>query len=216
MTLDTWIALFVAGWLISLSPGPGAISCMSTGLRYGLAGGIWNILGLQAALAICIAIVGTGLGALLAASSVAFSAVKWFGVAYLVYLGIRQWFAPASASALGTTAGAAAPAAGSRWALFRQGLLVNLSNPKGIVFFLAVLPQFIDPKAPQVPQYLIAAITLVGIDLIVMHGYTAAAASIQGWLKSPRQMRWLNRGFGSMFVAAGLLLAGFQRTGSES
>lgn len=215
MNLDTWIALFVAGWLISLSPGPGAISCMSTGLRFGLAGGIWNILGLQTALAICIAIVGTGLGALLAASSVAFSAVKWFGVAYLVYLGVRQWFAAPTTGVLGGSAGAA-PQAASRWALFRQGLLVNLSNPKGIVFFLAVLPQFIDPKAAQLPQYLIAAVTLVGIDLIVMHGYTAAAASIQGWLRSPRQMRWLNRGFGGMFVGAGLLLAGFQRAGSES
>ncbi len=208
MSLDTWIALFVAGWLISISPGPGAISCLSSGLRHGLKRARWNIYGLQLALAICIAIVATGLGALLAASSLAFNAVKWFGVAYLVYLGIKQWQAPVhwdfAAAQTGTQ--------GSRWALFRQGLLVNLSNPKGIVFFLAVLPQFIDPKAPQIPQYLIAALTLIAIDLIVMHGYTAAAASIQRWLKSPAQVRWMNRSFGGLFVAAGLALAAFRRS----
>ncbi|MBI3148700.1 MAG: homoserine/homoserine lactone efflux protein [Betaproteobacteria bacterium] len=211
MNLDTWIALFFAGWLISISPGPGAISCLSTGLQHGLRRGRWNIYGLQAALAISIAIVATGLGALLATSSMAFSVVKWLGVAYLVYLGIRQWRAPDHLN-LGAPS---QPGTGSRWSLFRQGLLVNLVNPKGIVFFLAVLPQFIDPEAPQAPQYLIAAATLIAIDLVVMHGYTAAAASIQSWLRSPTQVRWINRSCGSLFVVAGLLLAGFQKAAKE-
>ncbi len=211
MTIDTWIALFISGWLISISPGPGAISCLATGLRHGLRRGRWNIYGLQVALAICIAIVATGLGALLAASSTAFNVVKWFGVAYLIYLGIRQWRAPAAVDLASATA---APLE-SRWALFRQGLLVNLSNPKGIVFFLAVLPQFIDPQAPQAPQYLIAAATLIAIDLVVMHGYTAAASSIQRWLRSPTQVRWMNRSFGGLFVAAGLALATFHRSAAD-
>lgn len=204
MSLDTWIGLFIAGWLISLSPGPGAISCMAAGMRYGLRRGRWNIFGLQAALAISIAIVATGLGTLLATSLTAFNLVKWLGAAYLIYLGLRQWRTPSSLMPLdekGETPDAAP------WALFRQGLLVNLSNPKGIVFFLAVLPQFIDPLAPQAPQYVLAAITLIAIDLVVMHGYTAAAAIILAWLSSPRQALWINRGFGTLFVLAGLLLA---------
>lgn len=208
MDFETWIALFIAGWLISISPGPGAVSCLSSGLRHGLKRARWNIYGLQVALAICIAIVATGLGALLAASSMAFNTVKWLGVAYLVYLGIRQWRAPDHLE----FASADSVASGSRWALFRQGLLVNLSNPKGIVFFLAVMPQFIDPNAPQTQQYLITAATLIAIDLVVMHGYTAAAASIQRWLKSPAQVRWMNRSFGGLFVAAGLALATFRRS----
>ena len=123
MDFETWIALFIAGWLISISPGPGAVSCLSSGLRHGLKRARWNIYGLQVALAICIAIVATGLGALLAASSMAFNTVKWLGVAYLVYLGIRQWRAPDHLE----FASADSVASGSRWALFRQGLLVNLS-----------------------------------------------------------------------------------------
>jgi len=95
MSLDTWLAFFVASWLTSASPGAGAVSCMAVGLRHGCARGVWNILGLQLGILFVLAVVAAGLGALLAASSVAFALVKWLGVAYLVWLGIAQWRAPA-------------------------------------------------------------------------------------------------------------------------
>ncbi len=91
MALDTWLAFFLASWIISLSPGAGAIASMSSGLQYGFLRGYWNAIGLQIGLAMQIAVVAGGLGAILAASSTAFYAIKWFGVAYLVYLAVKQW-----------------------------------------------------------------------------------------------------------------------------
>ena len=91
MSLETWLAFFAASWVISLSPGAGAIASMSCGLQYGFWRGYWNALGLQLGLALQIAIVAAGVGAILAASSTAFYAIKWFGVAYLIYLAIKQW-----------------------------------------------------------------------------------------------------------------------------
>ena len=91
MSLETWLAFFAACWVISLSPGAGAIASMSCGLQYGFWRGYWNALGLQLGLALQIAIVAAGVGAILAASSTAFYAIKWFGVAYLIYLAVKQW-----------------------------------------------------------------------------------------------------------------------------
>jgi homoserine/homoserine lactone efflux protein len=208
MALDTWIAFFIASWLISLSPGAGAISCMAAGLRYGFRRAFANIIGLIAGIMFVLAIVAAGLGALLAASTLAFAIVKWLGVGYLVWLGIQQWRAPAFAvdseaaeRSLGATTGQ----------LIFKGFLVNATNPKGILFMLAVLPQFIDPARAQLPQYLICGATLVFTDLVVMSGYTAFAARVLRLLREPRHIRWMNRTFGGLFVAAGALLASFKR-----
>ena len=205
MTLSTWLAFFTASWLISLSPGAGAISCMSAGLRYGYRKALWNILGLQAGIVVLVAIVALGLGAALATSVLAFNLIKWFGVAYLCWLGVQQWRAPVQALTV-TEAQVHAPRD-----LLLQGLLVNVSNPKGIIFMLAVLPQFIDPALPSLLQYLQALATLCLTDLVVMSGYTLLAARVLSVLRNPVHIRWLNRGFGALFVAAGLLLAGFRR-----
>lgn len=208
MALDTWLAFFVACWLISLSPGAGAISCMAAGLRYGFRRALPNIAGLIAGIMFVLAVVAAGLGALLAASTTAFMAVKWLGVAYLVYLGVQQWRAPvaivdaqAAESALG----------GTPRELLVRGFLVNATNPKGIVFMLAVLPQFIDPTAPQVVQYAICGATLAFTDTVVMSGYTYFAAKVLRLMREPRQIRWMNRTFGGLFVAAGAVLATFKR-----
>src|SRR5512145_2825209 len=145
MTLETWLAFFVASWLISLSPGAGAISCMAAGLRYGFRRAAWNIAGLILGILFVLAIVAAGLGAILAASSLAFAVVKWLGVAYLVWLGIQQWRAPAFAV---DAAAAATRLGASPRELVIRGFLVNATNPKGLLFMLAVLPQFIDPSRP--------------------------------------------------------------------
>lgn len=206
MTLETWLAFFVASWIISISPGAGAISCMSAGMRYGYRRGIWNIFGLQLGIMLQLAVVGAGLGAILATSTFAFSAVKWAGVAYLCYLGWRQLRAkPEPIAQTGN-------GSGSRRELFLQGFLVNATNPKGTVFLLAVLPQFIDPHAPQFMQYLLCGLTLMFTDLVVMSGYTTFASRVLKLLREPRQIRWINRLFGALFIGAGLLLAGFKRT----
>jgi len=205
MTLSTWLTFFVASWLISLSPGAGAISCMSAGMRYGFRRSIPNIFGLQVGATLLVAIVAAGLGAVLATSVVAFTAIKWFGVAYLLWLGIAQWRAEAKPLQLDDAR------AMSGVQMFTRAVLINLSNPKGIVFMLAVLPQFIDPHAAQWPQYALCAATIFFTDAIVMSGYTLLASRVFASLREPHHIRWLNRTFGSLFVGAALLLATFKK-----
>jgi homoserine/homoserine lactone efflux protein len=208
MTFETWAAFLVAAILISVSPGAGAVACMATGMRYGYRLGIWNIFGMQVGIALQLAIVGAGLGAVLAASTLAFTILKWLGALYLAYLGWRAWSAPAvplsvdRASMPPTTPGA----------LFAQGFLVNATNPKATVFFLAVLPPFIDPARSLLPQYLTVVATLTVVDLVVMSGYTLFAAKVLRLMRAPAQIRLMNRVFGGLFVAAAALLATFKRT----
>jgi homoserine/homoserine lactone efflux protein len=208
VSLSTWLGFFVASWLISLSPGAGVISCMAAGMRYGYARALWNIGGLQLGIVLTMAIVAAGLGAILATSAVAFTAIKWLGAAYLVWLGIAQWRAPA----FGVNAEAAQKGlSGTARQLVLRGFLVNATNPKGILFMLAVLPQFIDPAKPQLPQYAICAATIFFTDLVVMSAYTALAAKVLRALREPHHIRLINRTFGGLFVAAGVLLATFKR-----
>ncbi|MCY1292110.1 Homoserine/homoserine lactone efflux protein [compost metagenome] len=206
MALHTWLAFLVACWVISLSPGAGAIASMSSGLQYGFWRGYWTALGLQLGLALQIAIVAAGVGAILAASAMAFSLIKWFGVAYLVFLAIQQWRAIP-----GELHADRERPLGRPLTLVARGFLVNISNPKAIVFMLAVLPQFIDPHAPLLPQYLLMGVTMICIDLIVMAGYTGLAARLLRALRSPRQQRILNRTFAGLFVGAAALLATVRR-----
>ena len=207
MTLDTWLAFFIACWVISLSPGAGAIASMSCGLQYGFWRGYWNAIGLQVALALQIAVVAAGVGAILATSSLAFSLIKWFGVAYLLWLALKQW--QAVPSMLDDSAGPRP--IGRPLALVFRGFLVNASNPKAIVFILAVLPQFLDPHGDLVVQYLQMGTTMVVVDLIVMAGYTGLASRLLRALRSPRQQRIMNRTFGALFVGAAALLATVRR-----
>lgn len=211
MSLETWLAFFAASWVISLSPGAGAIASMSCGLQYGFWRGYWNAIGLQLGLALQIAIVAAGVGAILAASSTAsstaFYAIKWFGVAYLIYLAVKQWRAlPADLSD-----NAAVRPIGKPLALVFRGFLVNVSNPKALVFMLAVLPQFVDPHAPLLSQYLILGTTMICVDLIVMAGYTGLASKVLRLLRTPKQQRRLNRTFAGLFVGAAGFLATLHR-----
>ena len=207
MALDTWLAFFLASWIISLSPGAGAIASMSSGLQYGFVRGYWNAIGLQLGLAMQIAVVAGGLGAILAASSTAFYAIKWFGVAYLVYLAIKQW----RALPMDMTDDAAPRPIGKPMAMMFRGFLVNASNPKALVFMLAVLPQFVNPQAPLLIQYLILGATMISVDMIVMAGYTGLASKVLRLLRTPKQQKRVNRTFAGLFVGAAGFLASLHR-----
>ncbi|MFA3155235.1 LysE family transporter [Acinetobacter baumannii] len=202
MSLQVWFAYMLACWVISISPGAGAIASMSSGLNYGFRHGYWNAIGLQIALLIQIMIVAAGVGVLFATTPLAFQAVKWFGVAYLLYLAYLQWTAPVKEIEIQHE-----KKDKSVSALLFNGFVVNISNPKAIVFLLAVLPQFLDLSKPQWIQYLIMAATMVTIDLIVMAGYTGLASKVLRLLRSPKQQKYLNRGFAVMFSCAALLLS---------
>jgi len=207
MSLQVWLAFIVAAILISLSPGSGAISCMASGMRYGYRRSLANIAGMQLGIALQLVVVGIGLGALLATSTLAFDLIKGFGVAYLCYLGWQQF----RATAISVEIGSQSHSSNTPRSLFVQGFLVNASNPKATIFLLAVLPQFIDPQAPALPQYLVCMATLTVVDIVIMSGYALFAARVLRLLREPRQIRWMNRGFGTLFVLAGGFLAVFRR-----
>ena len=201
MTLDWWLTYLLTTSILSLSPGSGAINTMSTGISHGYRGAAASIAGLQVGLSLHIVLVGVGLGALISQSLMAFELLKWFGAAYLIWLGIQQW------RAAGAIDLHALSDSMPRRKLFQRAVLVNLTNPKSIVFLAALFPQFIIAHEPQTAQYVILGVTTVVVDIIVMIGYATLATRIAGWVKAPKQMKLLNRIFGSLFMLVGALLA---------
>lgn len=201
MTVEWWLTYLITTIILSLSPGSGAINTMTTAITHGYHKTFASIAGLQAGLTVHIILVGVGLGTLFSRSVMAFEILKWAGAAYLIWLGIQQWRAAGSMQL--NTQGHHH----SRGKLFKRAVLVNLTNPKSIVFLAALFPQFINPAAPQVMQYLILGATTVVVDIIVMVGYASLATRIAAWVKEPHQMKALNRLFGSLFVLVAALLA---------
>jgi homoserine/homoserine lactone efflux protein len=206
MELSAWVTYFIATIILSLSPGPGVFSSISSGLRHGFRLGLWNGVGMQVANVLMVIVVAFGLGAILLASETLFTAVKWLGVVYLIYLGVVTWRAAPRSFEEDRDDNAH-----TAREVFMRGFWVNATNPKGIIFFAAILPQFIDVARPQLAQYAIFAATTFAVDLVVMMGYTALAAKVLRLMRDPKQLRWVNRGIGGAFVAAGIALASFRR-----
>lgn len=218
MEFSVWLAFFAASWAISISPGAGAVAAMSAGLNHGFWRGYITTIGLILGIWTQVAIVGIGLGTIVATSSMAFSVIKWLGAAYLIWLGISQFRAPALPleATTETTDGSAQNGPHiSAGRMILRGWVINALNPKGTIFLLAVVPHFIDPTQSLWPQYFIIGATIGFTDLVVMGGYTALAARVLSALKSPVHIKMLNRVFGSMFVAAGSLLATMRRTAAD-
>jgi homoserine/homoserine lactone efflux protein len=211
MSFTTWITFFFAACIIAVSPGSGAVLSMSHGLSYGVKKTTGTILGLQAGLLLLLFIAGAGVGSILLASEFAFNIIKTIGALYLIYLGFSQWRARVEASPDASTgvapqmvtAATEVPAFGKRFLL---GFLTNATNPKGIIFMVAVLPQFITHNAALLPQLLILAATMCTIDLAVMHGYAFTASSMQRYFRDTRAVKRQNRFFGGVLMAVGAAL----------
>lgn len=201
MDTHVWLAYVVTAIVFSLAPGSGTVNSISNGLSYGTRKSLASIAGLQIGLIFHIALVGAGIGALVAQSALAFTIIKWVGVVYLVWLGIQKWRDRSSLVAQQRGEGL------SSWSLMRNAVLINLTNPKSIVFLVALFPQFLDPTQPQLPQLLVLGITTVIIDGIVMLGYTSLAAQMGRYIRSDKVMGKINKVFGGMFMGCGALLA---------
>lgn len=203
MTWQVWLAFVGAAIAISVVPGPGAVQSMATGMTEGLRRGWWSVLGLQIGLMLQLVLVAAGVGAVVASSAVAFTVIKWLGVAYLAYLAVRQWrTAPRDLTEqIGSATGS------SRRGLVLRGFLVNATNPKGLVFFLAALPQFVTPAMPLLPQYLAMGLTMIVVDIMVMGVYTGLSGRLVNWLHNARQQTLLNRTISGMFAAAAIVLS---------
>lgn len=211
MDLQVWLAFVVASCVIAVSPGSGAVLSMSHGLSYGVRRTTATIVGLQLGLAVILLVAGLGVGAVLTASATAFTVIKVVGACYLLWLGWRQWRAPVAKIEGDAQAAGSEPnlSAGQR---VLRGFLTNVTNPKGIVFMAAVLPQFIQPTRPLWLQLLVLLATTVTVDVTVMHGYAWLAARLQGVLRSVRARRAQNRVFGGVLMAMGAFLFMFKRS----
>ena len=211
MDIHTWTAYLFAAIVIAVSPGSGAVLAMSEGLNRGVRRSSVTIAGLQAGLVVVLLIAGAGVGSLLLASEIAFTVVKTLGAAYLIWIGLAQWrsagnstqnAAGVSASTESTLAAKANPA-GDTKRQFIKGFLTNVTNPKGIVFMVAVLPQFLTPDRPLWLQLLVLTVTTVVVDTTVMHGYAFAASRLQKLFSNAQAMRAQNRIFGGLLMAVG-------------
>ncbi len=204
MPFSTWITFVIAAVLIAISPGSGAVLSMTHGLAFGVRKASATVLGLQCGLLLIFAVAGAGVGSLLVASEFAFNIVKTVGALYLIYLGLAQWRARvAPASAQVEAAAVAVPPFGKR---VLTGFLTNATNPKGIIFMVAVLPQFIARDAALLPQLAILGATIVTIDTVVMHSYAFLASTMQRFFRDPRALRKQNHFFGAVLMVIGAAL----------
>ena len=205
MDWHVWLAYFLAAWLIALSPGSGAVLSMSHGLQYGVRQTTATIVGLQIGLAFILLVAGAGVGALLLASTTAFMVVKVLGAGYLIWLGVKQWRAPVDGAASDAAAPSEPAGLSVRQRLLR-GALTNATNPKGIVFMVAVLPQFINPNKPLALQLAILLVTTLAVDSVVMHGYAFLASRLRALMQSVRARKTQNRVFGGVLMGMGASL----------
>ena len=197
--LNTWLLYTAAALGLSLTPGPNGLLALTHGALYGVRRTVFTILGGALGFTAVIAVSLFGIGALLAASPNMLSVLKWVGGAYLVWLGIQVWRSPA----LGLEEGPTGPVI-TRTSLFRQGLLAAVSNPKGILFFVAFLPQFLVPEQPLLLQFLVMTATFVGIEIVFEWLVASGSAKIQPVLA--RFGKRFNHVFGGLFMVIGIAL----------
>lgn len=199
MALEPWLAFVAASVILLVVPGPTILTVIGYSLSHGRRANIPLVAAVALGDSTALAVSLLGLGALLATSAFWFTLIKWVGGLYLLYLGIQALRAGASTVDLTTPA-----ASGSRWRLFANTYLVTALNPKGIVFFVAFLPQFIDPKADVTRQLWLLATTFVFLATINATLYAVFAGSARRWLTSPKAQRRFNLTGGSLLSAAGL------------
>ena len=199
MAFHTWLLYSLAAIGLSLSPGPNGLLALTHGALHGRRKTLFTIFGGACGFICVVALSMFGIGALLKASLVWLAVLKWLGGAYLVWLGIQVWRAPAIGVDL---AASAAPRAG--WSMFRQGALSAMTNPKGILFFAAFLPQFIDPARSLWLQFVLMAGSFAVIEMLTELLIASMAHRISPWLR--RVGRRFNQTCGGVFMAIGVAL----------
>lgn len=203
MPFSTWLLFCGVALLATFAPGPGVLLAISNSVAVGARQTMFSSLGNAAGLFIVSGAATAGMGALLAVSASAFLAVKVLGAAYLVYLGIRQW--RAAPVALDARAAAVnAPRTAGR--LFLQGLGVAVTNPKAILFFTALFPQFLTPGESLALQTMLLTATFTALALVSHAFYVGLFRSLRRFLTEPRHLRLFNRISGGLFVLLGLSL----------
>jgi threonine/homoserine/homoserine lactone efflux protein len=207
MDIHLWLAFAAASAVMGLIPGPGVTSIVGYALGSGRRAALASVAGMTLGNAVCMTLSLAGVGALLAASAMAFSALKWAGALYLIGLGLWTLW---KARRLPAEDVPPAPPISPR-AAFLGNVAVGLFHPKTIVFFVAFAPQFISARAPYWPQAAILLATFAGVVAITDTAYALAASHAAQLLKRPKTLLWSRRASGGVLVAAGIATAAARR-----
>ncbi len=209
MSLEIILVFAVTEFLLSLTPGPAVLLVVSQGMKYGFASSVRGAAGILAGNAIYFGLSALGLGALLLASATLFAAIKWAGVAYLVFVGLKMLLSKTEADA---AEGVPRVAPQRSLKLFSQGLLTQLSNPKALVFFTALLPQFVSPTAGRVfEQFLVLGVVSIAVECPVLLSYGWLAERGQRLIPKGRLSSLPYRIAGAFLISTGLWLATLKR-----
>src|SRR5262249_16580611 len=204
MRFDLWLLFLITETVLSMTPGPAVLLVIAEGMRSGLRSALASNLRILAGNAVYFALSATPLGALFLASYDLFFAIKWIGAAYVVFLGVRAFFDSGEESA---SPEASPPAPRGALSAFGTAFATQISNPKAIVFFASIVPQFIDPKDSVPRQVAILGVTSVIAEFFVLAGYGLVAARGAHLVLDPRYARLTNRVSGAVLVLAGCGLA---------
>jgi threonine/homoserine/homoserine lactone efflux protein len=208
MSVELWLAFAAASVVLLAIPGPTVLLVTSYALGHGRRSAAPIVAGVALGDFTAMTASLLGLGVLLAASSTVFTLLKLTGAAYLVWLGIRLWRAPVAQEGE-----AARPAAGPA-GMFLHAYAVTALNPKGIVFFVAFLPQFLDPSRPALAQMAVMEATFLALAVLNASLYAALASAARRTIRRPSVQRAVNRLGGSLLVGAGLATAAWKRAGA--
>jgi len=210
MTLSTWWLFVGMTFVVSATPGPNMLYVMRTSARHGLRTAVMAMLGCMAALLLMMSLSAAGLGAVLQRLPAVFDTLRLLGAAYLAYLGVKCWRAPVTdpvREVLIDPASIAPAVTAQAGAIYRQGFLVAASNPKAILFAVAFLPQFIDAKAAQFPQFAILLATFSVIEVSWYMVYAASGQRLSRYLRQVTVMKMFNRLTGGAFIGFAMLMA---------
>ena len=205
MGIETWWLYVMMTFMLSATPGPNMLLIMSTSARFGFGSAVTTMAGCMSALLAMMTLSALGLGAVLQASPAVFSVLRWAGVGYLLYLGIKSWRSPVAREV--PDAPPAVDAAPNPGGLYRRGLLVATSNPKAILFAAAFLPQFIHPQTPRLPQFAILLVTFAVIESGWYMIYAGSGQRLAAYLRRAAVMKAFNRITGGIFVGFAAIMA---------
>ena len=208
MTWQIWLLFVMTEAVLSLTPGPAVLYVLSQAIRRGPGKSVWASWGILSANVLYFTLSATSLGAVIVASYKLFFLIKWLGAGYLVYLGLRSFFAKTSVLLLPESVGDSR--SGPR--ILRDGFLLQAANPKAILFFTAILPQFIDAHHNIAFQILVLGVSSILVEFLILFAYGQLTGRALRTARSPRFEKWTNRVAGSLLIVAGVGLARLRRT----
>jgi len=210
MEFQLWLYYFIAVLILTASPGPSVLLCMTTSITQGFKASIFAALGSLTAIIGIMTLSFTGLGVIVSSSEFIFSLIKWIGATYLIYLGYRAFtstehtYSRANKETLVQQI--------SSFSSYISGFIVGASNPKAILFFSALLPQFINPQASLLSQYFVLMLTFAMMELLWLVLYAYLGTKSSHWLLQKGRARFFNKITGGVFMGAGVLLSTTSRT----